>query len=206
LTAWDVSERNISMIGNAVPSFEKAHSGTSKPRQAYYRVTTSAEEQAGTYGLENVVAVLPGYATAPSPSIEEHLRRDGCSGLLEGRHSDGMYRLPGTYRHVVSLARNFRAAEGPLFYSEERREVMRGAEAAPAKSYSDTVEDMYSDGSLGSMVRGMRKSMARRGDSENQPEGEGEGAAAVEVLFSLCASSYATSFVASLLGSPLGQK
>lgn len=200
LTAWDVSERNISMIGNAVPPLEDAHSrGGKKPRQAYYHTTTAADERDGVYGLESVIAVLPGYATAKSSWIEKHLSQDGCGGLLKGGHSDGMYRLPGAYRHVISQARNFRASAGALNFPEQVGEG--GGGETPRQSYSDTVEAMYNDGRLGGVVRGLRRSMERRACDEGEKgvAGVSRDEAAVELLFSLCASSYATSFVASLL-------
>ena len=63
------------------------------------------------------------------------------------------------------------------------------------------MEAMYNDGRLGGVIRGLRRSMERRACDEGEKGGAGASGdeAAVELLFSLCASSYATSFVASLL-------
>jgi tRNA(Glu) U13 pseudouridine synthase TruD len=226
LTAWDVSLKNVTLVANAVPLFEAVHcdSGELKrlksgKRQGFVHIVTKEEEHSGAYTLDNVVGVLPGHHTEGMGLhnvAASRINADGCRVLLTGEHDDSVFRLPGAYRHVISRARNFRvvrasvgddggdddAAVGDHRSSDTDEEIL------PVHGFSDRAEAMMADGTLAQLVRTLRslrsvmKASKKGGDNGNyQSKGEGdEGGAAVDLLFSLCSSSYATTFTSCLLG------
>lgn len=211
LSAWDVSERNITMTANAVPVYDASRNvdssnGKSATRRAYVHTVTQNEANSRAFGLECVLGVLPGSATAAKGRYKEMIGQ-GCDALTTASHSDGLYRMPGAYRHIISSARNFRACRSSSSDPRETRagvstplgqNTERGKDSGHrhGDSFSSTVEELASSGKLAALISQLQSTRVapkrggeEEGGREERPQGPG-----VELTFSLCASSYATSF------------
>ena len=174
LRQWDASGLDLT-AGKAEWDLE-GQAGKGKSVASLHLVS-AREAQERTYSAEAVVLPLPGSSTFPSGGLV----------LPVTDRTASLFRLPGAYRFFLSTARNVAAVAT----------VASGLEVpVPAPSPSDTegdafstrVAELYATGRMQTLLVSLLQSSLEFG----APPDEG---VALRVVFSLPASTYATTFL-----------
>lgn len=210
-------------------------------RRSYYYVVAASDVLEKVYKLTHVVLPLPGYATYwPSEettntacSVSSTLSRDKCNVLKTGDHSDKAYRVPGAYRHMITMAKNVKvfdtASSVPLLEPDDDDKSKSSERQGDA--FASRVEHLWENKRLLSLIQSMKAanpnimntnshhshngnsngySGGNSGGDDEKSEGvvgTGDGRMIrqeqsedyIDLLFSLCASSYATTFIDNVL-------
>lgn len=167
----------------------------------FLHVVTEDEAAAGIYSLDSVVLPLPGLAVSTNLlSRVEELPQDlaDAAAVLFGSSKTAarppaIYRVPGSWRHLVTCARNFACIET----NADGLEVPTPIPAPPLAyqaSFTTLVDELAASGRLQAYLRSLLQSTSEASDDE------GEKGHDLRLLFSLPSSSYATIFLKNSLG------
>jgi tRNA(Glu) U13 pseudouridine synthase TruD len=195
-------------------------------RRAYYYVVNASDALERTYKLSHVVLPLPGYATYwPSHetsgiSVSHTLSKDKCGVLKLGDHSVRAYRVPGAYRHMITMAKNVKVFDTATIHSDDNDGDGDENICVQGDTFARRVEHLWKNKRLVSLIHSMKAMNPPLGNtnhgnsglaeeeeekSSNMDAGDRQATKLeksedyIDVLFSLCASSYATTFIDNVL-------
>ena len=132
LTAWSLTHKkytttNSDRVDHWTAKAKPLCVSTTKTRSSievhklYYHSVTRDDEDRKLYPMTSVVLPLPGDAAVIPAVMRRRLVDDGTLALVHGNHSNSLFKLPGAYRHVLSQVKNLRYQVEDISSSVDRR-------------------------------------------------------------------------------------
>ena len=180
----------------------------------YYHVVTSDDEDRKLYPMTSVVLPLPGDAAIIPADMRRRLIHDGTLALVHGNHSNSLFQLPGAYRHILSQVKNLRYRVEDISSSTDRRTWGNWStvifDADESSLFAKEVEMKWRNQMIPSLLdriyptdtspylsRSLLEDITADASSSGRTYFDEDGA--IRLAFSLCSSSYATTYLDWLL-------
>lgn len=191
--------------------------GNIEVHKMYYHSVTRDDEDRKLYPMTSVVLPLPGDAAVIPADMRRRLVDDGTLALVHGNHSNSLFQLPGAYRHVLSQVKNLRYRVEDISSSTYRRMWSNWStvsnDADESSLFAKEVETkwrnqmipslldrIYPTGTSPYLSRSLLEDInAVETDASNSGRTYFDEDDVIRLAFSLCSSSYATTYLDWLL-------
>ena len=205
LTAWDVS--NSTLTANSIERYRGLIKSDEKDNKKpiYVHVVSADDFKNKKYDADSLILPMIGRKTIIpswlSSTLNESPNKDISSILTLGNVKDDWMRVPGSYRHVFSTAKNINSWD---FNSSSfhRSSTTLNSSLLRDKTFhqspielEDTVDSMWANGKLRAMIN----DVASADISDRHSEKYESGYDVFNISFTLCSSSYASTFVCHIL-------
>jgi len=171
----------------------------------FLHIVTDAEAAAEKYSLDSVVLPLPGLAVSTEllPRLDE-LPQDLadaaavlCGSSKTAARPPALFRVPGSWRHMATCARNFACIQTNADGLEVPVPAPAQTSQSSQASFTTLVDELAASGRLQTYLCSLLKASSNDGDAIDHEGKEGHD---LRLLFSLPSSSYATVFLKNSLG------